>query len=279
MDKSSIRHAYVIDFSQTDPEDTVTRKFELGGNAPTHLCVTSPYFAASGCQSGFGREPSPAALERMRVRKLEAEARKEAREEKAQARRDETARQKAADKALREERSKIEKEKDLARKEAARERERERHRALLERNCNSEEAVARIRAKYREQKRRQHERDLGLGIKRWKKKGTSKPNIPEGYISAPEAARKLGLSATTVGKYIDAGRIQCYRCNWFKYVILSEVIRERDIRAEAFALYKKEFGARRKEACKTPCQDWDDKYILSSPAAPDADGDISAAGR
>lgn len=226
-----IDHAYVIDLSK-DWQPSLKGVF-FAENAPTFLCISSPHHAADGMNKYSSYKPVPGAAER----KAEAAAKREVNRNIQEAIRDEArARKKeqdARDKELRAKLSAIRKAEDLARRKAEAEAEASRKKRAEQMIANV--ALARAAKKAKEKKAK---------IKKIKK---SFEPVPDGYISAAQAARDSGHAANTISSYIKAGCIPCINRGRRVYVRVADVVAEHDRRMNEWHEHNLAFGKRRRE--------------------------------
>lgn len=217
-------HAYIIDLSK-DWQPSLKGVF-FAENAPTFLCVSSPYHSADGMHKYTSYKPVPGVAER----KAEALAKREVKRKIQEAIREEIrARKKeqdARDKELRAKLSAMRKAEDVARRKAEAEAKRKKRAEKMLNNIVS------ARAK--------------------KKKVCNKIiiHIDSSYTSQTQAARDLGLSLNTVSSYVKSNAIPCIRAGRKVYVKINDVKKEYERRKDAAHFRNIAFGLRRKDAAK-----------------------------
>lgn len=255
-----MNHSYIIDLSKDTPPETY-KGARLGYNAPTFICLTSPYHSPKGMEthnipkddrlSAEKEKELLAAQEKKRIEKEEkAKVKERAAEEARAGHKEEVARNKELRAAI------------SARRQAE-DRERKRLAATELREVKSRRMKA-LNASRAEKKR------LALLAASTLARATSKPPaepIPPGYISQNRAAIEAHVSGTTVSKYVKLGSIPCIKRGRNSYVRAEDVRAEYARRMAAIHEYNKGLGRRRSEAAerRRACQEWDDKHILSIP--------------
>lgn len=209
-----IDHVYIVDLRHTQ-EQSSPKGVILGGNAPTHLVLTSPYYTANTPEGGHKiKEPSPESLARKAAIHALAIENQKKREAEAEARRQATKEAAARDKALRHEISQRLKAEYREKKQAEAEAERARKAAQLLLNTGTK------RKRRGVDRRVQGQKPIRKITKAQEKHERATP--PEGYISQAKAAKELGVCPSTVSKYIHSGNVRSVRKGKFVYLVLED---------------------------------------------------------
>lgn len=210
-------HAFIIDLS--GHEEATGKMVLLGGNAPTHLVLTSPYYTAGVTIKAYqGQEPTPEEIAAAEAKRLAKEA---ALEEARHARAMATRERKAEEKRLRAEMAERNRAEYKARKAAEK--------------PKKESPILDTRPQKR--------------VKRVFKEKVYNP-VPSGYVGLEEAALIVGVCVNTVYKYVEQGTLSCHRIGRRKYVRPGDLRADFESRQKLLTEWKRSFGQRRKEAAK-----------------------------
>lgn len=210
-----MNHAYIVNLSSHD--ELLGKMVKLGGNAPTHLVITSPFYSPGGFLKNDNRnDPTPQELAEKEARRASRLATLEA--------------ERAA-------RAKISAER--------REEERRARAELAERN----------RAAYKARVKIKKPKDLSPLLDTRIKKPKPKPvkisiPVPPGYVGIEEASKMIGVCINTTYKYINEKTTSCYIIGRRKYVNPDELRADRDSRQKLWDQWNRSLGQRRKEASK-----------------------------